>query len=207
MEPRLARNCRSDHTPIAHHFVAARLFRAFEGNRIGLHARDRKKRIRFKFNSKPHSPLLFSLQHGQSPRLNFVSLDKLIYQRRLVAAVTRVTPQNERWRTVNTRDILDLVHELEEKGASLRVLDPTVDTGGPLGHMVLTVLGMVAELELGFIRDRQRAGVDAANARNLQGPPCHVRPRAYLVAAQGRNGRHGDRQGRRVQAGKRQQDS
>jgi hypothetical protein len=28
-----------------------------------LHARDRKKRIRFEFNSKPHSPLSFSLQH------------------------------------------------------------------------------------------------------------------------------------------------
>jgi hypothetical protein len=54
-------------TTLANHFVAARLFRAFEGNRIGLHARDRKKRIRFKFNSKPHSPLLFSLQHDQPP--------------------------------------------------------------------------------------------------------------------------------------------
>jgi DNA invertase Pin-like site-specific DNA recombinase len=67
----------------------------------------------------------------------------------------------------NTRDVLNLVHELEQKGASLRVLEPAIDTGGPMGRMVLTVLGMVAEMELGFIRDRQRAGIDAAKAKGV----------------------------------------
>ena len=42
------------------------------------------------------------------------------------------------------------------------MLEPEIDTGGPKGRMVVTVLGMVAEMELGFIRDRQRAGIDAA---------------------------------------------
>ena len=32
-----------------------------------------------------------------------------------------------------------------------------------MGKMLLTVLGVVAEMELGFIRDRQRAGIEAAN--------------------------------------------
>ena len=54
----------------------------------------------------------------------------------------------------NTRDVLNLVHEREERGASLRVLEPAIGTGGPMGRMVLTVLGMVAEMELGFIHDR-----------------------------------------------------
>jgi Resolvase, N terminal domain len=63
----------------------------------------------------------------------------------------------------NTRDILNLLHELAEKGASLWVLEPAIDTGGPMGRMVLTVLGMVAEMELGFIRDRQ--AVDAETVR------------------------------------------
>ena len=67
----------------------------------------------------------------------------------------------------NPRDVLNLVHELEERGASLRVLEPAIDTGGPMGRMVLTVLGMVAEMELGFIRDRQRAGIDAAKAKGV----------------------------------------
>ncbi|MFN3890664.1 MAG: recombinase family protein [Beijerinckiaceae bacterium] len=67
----------------------------------------------------------------------------------------------------STRDVLNLVHELESKGASLRVLEPAVDTGGPVGKMVLTVLGMVAEMELGFIKERQRAGIEAAKKRGV----------------------------------------
>jgi DNA invertase Pin-like site-specific DNA recombinase len=67
----------------------------------------------------------------------------------------------------NTRDVLNLVHELQQKGASLRVLEPAIDTDGPMGRMVLTVLGMVAEMELGFVRDRQRAGIDAAKAKGV----------------------------------------
>lgn len=67
----------------------------------------------------------------------------------------------------STRDVLNLVHELEQKGANLRVLEPAIDTGGPMGRLVLTVLGMVAEMELGFIRDRQRAGIEAAKANGV----------------------------------------
>jgi DNA invertase Pin-like site-specific DNA recombinase len=67
----------------------------------------------------------------------------------------------------NMRDVLNLVHEFEEKGASLRVLEPAIDTGGPMGRMILTVLGIVAEMELSFIRNRQRAGMDAAKAKGV----------------------------------------
>ena len=88
----------------------------------------------------------------------------------------------------NTRDVLNLVHELEEKGASLRVLEPAIDTGGPMGRMVLTVLGMVAEMELGFIRDRQRAGIEAAKAKGIyKGRRVTFDPRTYRVAAHGRD--------------------
>jgi DNA invertase Pin-like site-specific DNA recombinase len=67
----------------------------------------------------------------------------------------------------STRDVLNLVHELESKGAHLKVLEPEITTKGPMGKMVLTVLGMVAEMELGFIRDRQRVGIEAARARGV----------------------------------------
>jgi DNA invertase Pin-like site-specific DNA recombinase len=67
----------------------------------------------------------------------------------------------------STRDVLNIVHELEQRGASLRVLEPSIDTGGPVGKVVLTVLGMVAEMELGFIRDRQRTGIEAAKAKGV----------------------------------------
>ena len=62
----------------------------------------------------------------------------------------------------STRDVLNIVHELEQKGASLRVLEPAIDTSGPMGKLVLTVLGMVAEMELSFIKDRQKAGIAKA---------------------------------------------
>jgi DNA invertase Pin-like site-specific DNA recombinase len=67
----------------------------------------------------------------------------------------------------NTRDVLNLVHELDEKGACLRVIEPAIDTCGPMGRMVITVLGMVAEMELGFIKERQRAGIEAAKAEGV----------------------------------------
>jgi DNA invertase Pin-like site-specific DNA recombinase len=33
-----------------------------------------------------------------------------------------------------------------------------------MGRMVITILGMVADMELKFIKDRQRAGIEAAKA-------------------------------------------
>jgi DNA invertase Pin-like site-specific DNA recombinase len=67
----------------------------------------------------------------------------------------------------STRDVLNLVHELKTRGAALRVLEPEITTDGPMGTMVLTVLGMVSEMELGFIRERQRAGIEAAKAKGV----------------------------------------
>ena len=67
----------------------------------------------------------------------------------------------------NTRDVLNLVHELNERGCSLQVLEPAIDTSGPMGTMMLTVLGMVSEMELGFIKERQRAGIDKAKAAGV----------------------------------------
>ena len=67
----------------------------------------------------------------------------------------------------STRDVLNLVHELDEKGASLRILEPEVTTAGDMGRMVITILGMVADMELKFIKDRQRAGIEAARAEGV----------------------------------------
>jgi hypothetical protein len=64
----------------------------------------------------------------------------------------------------STRDVLNLVHELDQKSASLRVLGPAISTDGPMGKMVLTGLGMVAEMEPGFIKARQREGIERAKS-------------------------------------------
>ena len=67
----------------------------------------------------------------------------------------------------NTRDVLNLVHELEAKGAALTVLEPAFSTKDAAGSMLLTVLAMVAEVERRFIRERQAAGIAAAKAKGV----------------------------------------
>ncbi|WP_062230634.1 recombinase family protein [Aureimonas sp. N4] len=67
----------------------------------------------------------------------------------------------------STRDVLNIVHDLDQAGASLRVLDPELTTSGDLGRLVVTVLGMVAEMEHRFILERQRAGIEAAKGRGV----------------------------------------
>ena len=60
----------------------------------------------------------------------------------------------------NTRDVLNLVHELRQKGAVLNVLEPKFATTDVAGPILVTVLGMVAELERSFIRERQKSGIE-----------------------------------------------
>ena len=64
----------------------------------------------------------------------------------------------------DTRDVLNVIHECEQHGASVTVLDPYVSTKGEMGHLVLTVLGMVAQMERRFIKERQREGIERAKA-------------------------------------------
>ena len=67
----------------------------------------------------------------------------------------------------NTRDVLNLVHELRQKGAVLNVLEPKFATTDVAGPILVTVLGMVAELERSFIRERQKAGIERAKANGV----------------------------------------
>ncbi|MDR6755408.1 DNA invertase Pin-like site-specific DNA recombinase [Mycoplana sp. BE70] len=64
----------------------------------------------------------------------------------------------------DTRDVLNIVHECQQRGAFVTVLDPHVSTRGEMGHIVLTVLGMVAQMERRFIKERQREGIEKAKA-------------------------------------------
>lgn len=57
-----------------------------------------------------------------------------------------------------------------------------------MGKMVLTVLGMVAEMEMGFIRERQRVGIEAARAKGVyKGRPVKLdHPRILAMRADGK---------------------
>ena len=67
----------------------------------------------------------------------------------------------------STRDVLNLVYELEKRGAGLCVLEPEFSTSNDAGRMLVTVLGMVAELERRFILERQAAGIARAKANGV----------------------------------------
>jgi DNA invertase Pin-like site-specific DNA recombinase len=67
----------------------------------------------------------------------------------------------------DTRDVLNLIHEAEQRGAFVTVLDPHVSTRGEMGHVVRTVLGMVAKMERRFIKERQREGIERAKLEGV----------------------------------------
>lgn len=64
----------------------------------------------------------------------------------------------------STRDVLNIVHECDQRSAALTVLEPHVSTKGGTGRIVLTVLGMVAEMERTFLKARQKEGIAKAKA-------------------------------------------
>jgi len=67
----------------------------------------------------------------------------------------------------STRDVLNIIHEADQHQAYVTVLDPHVSTRGDMGHLVMTVLGMVAQMERRFIKERQREGIDRAKAAGV----------------------------------------
>jgi len=62
------------------------------------------------------------------------------------------------------RHLLQLVDEVKEKKASLRILGMSLDTETATGTMMLQVLGAVAEHERSLMLERQREGIAKAKA-------------------------------------------
>lgn len=87
----------------------------------------------------------------------------------------------------DTRDVLNIVHECEQRGAFVTVLDPHISTRGEMGHVILTVLGMVAQMERRFIKERQREGITRAKAAGVYrgGKPRIDRGRVIELSAAG----------------------
>lgn len=66
----------------------------------------------------------------------------------------------------STRDMLQIVQELTEKGVGLISLKENVDTETPQGRFMLTVFAALAELERETILQRQREGIAIAKQEN-----------------------------------------
>jgi DNA invertase Pin-like site-specific DNA recombinase len=64
--------------------------------------------------------------------------------------------------------LLEVIEDLEAKGAHFRSLRDPIDTSTPQGMFSLQVLGAVAQLERSLISERTKAGVRAAKAKGRQ---------------------------------------
>jgi DNA invertase Pin-like site-specific DNA recombinase len=83
------------------------------------------------------------------------------------------------------RHLIDTVSQLEERGVGFRSLTESIDTTTPSGRLVFHVFGALAEFERELIRERTRAGLDAARARGRYGGrPTVMTPQKLAVARQ-----------------------
>ena len=89
----------------------------------------------------------------------------------------------------NTRDLLDLVERLTEKGVEFISKKEAIDTTTPTGKFMLTIFGAVAELEREYILQRQREGIAIAKDQGkYTGRRSTQPPNFDRVVAQWRNG-------------------
>jgi DNA invertase Pin-like site-specific DNA recombinase len=69
----------------------------------------------------------------------------------------------------NTRGVLELVEDLTRRGIGLRSITEEIDTSGPMGKAILTVMLAFGTLERDVLIERTRAGLDAARAQGRVG--------------------------------------
>ena len=65
--------------------------------------------------------------------------------------------------------LIETVNVLEARGVSFRSLTEAIDTTTPGGRLVFHIFGALGQFERDLIRERTRAGLDAAAARGRQG--------------------------------------
>ncbi len=65
----------------------------------------------------------------------------------------------------STRDLLDALDTFKALGVEFVSLQEGIDTSTPMGRMVFTMIGALAEFEKNLIRERVRAGIQAAKKR------------------------------------------
>ena len=71
------------------------------------------------------------------------------------------------------RQLIETVEDLQARGIALRSLTESIDTATSGGRLVFHIFGALAEFERAVIRERTRAGLEAARARGKKGgrPP------------------------------------
>jgi len=62
----------------------------------------------------------------------------------------------------NTKDLIELIEQLNNKGVIFVSLKEAIDTTTPTGMFMLTIFGAVAQLERDYLKDRQIEGIAIA---------------------------------------------
>lgn len=65
----------------------------------------------------------------------------------------------------STKDLLDIVEELTNKGVHLRSVKENLDTSTPTGKLMLTMIGAINEFERANLLERQREGIAIAKEK------------------------------------------
>jgi DNA invertase Pin-like site-specific DNA recombinase len=82
------------------------------------------------------------------------------------------------------RHLIELMTELEGQGIGFQSITEAIDTTSPGGKLVFHIFGALAEFERNLIRERTKAGLEAARARGRKGGRRHKlddRKRALAV--------------------------
>lgn len=77
----------------------------------------------------------------------------------------------------STKDLLDIVEELTNKGVHLKSVKENLDTSTPSGKLMLTMIGAINEFERANMLERQREGIAIAKAEGkYKGRPSITYP-------------------------------
>lgn len=118
-------------------------------------------------------------------------LDRLLDQLRPGDVVT-VTKYDRLARSL--KDLLDIVDQVEKRGAGFRSLAEDIDTTTPAGRLVFHVFASIAQFERERISERTKEGLQAAKVRGRVGG----RPRALTAAQRMEVRRMRDEDGRSI---------
>lgn len=69
----------------------------------------------------------------------------------------------------NTLNVLEAARTITDRGATFRSLTEQIDTSGPMGTAMLTIMAAFAQLERDTIVERTRAGLETARAKGKIG--------------------------------------
>lgn len=69
----------------------------------------------------------------------------------------------------NTRHVLEVIDQLRDRGVQFRSLTEGLDTTGPMGRVMTTIMAAFAQLERDVLIERTNAGLAAARANGRQG--------------------------------------